>query len=677
MLKPLIKLLGMFAGFICLIQLPLLAEEVDYAEMTLEDLMDISITSVSKREEQLSKSAAAVHVITAEDIARRGATSVPEALKLIPGVLVSQINATLYEVSIRGFRNRYMDKLLVLIDGRSIYTPFFSGVYWEQHHLPLAEVERIETIRGPGASLWGSNAVNGVINIITKSANSTTGEYKVQVQGGNKENLVTFQTSPEITEKINTRVYGHFLERSRSGSEFNDRWKIARGGSKWTWQWTDSINVEAVFEAMESENYQPSQFAIYFPPFVDIDSRPTKSQEWFFNQKITGVLNEQQKWSLRTLVNHMDRDEVGALDECRTFYSAEWQHEIKWRENHFVWGLGYRKDKDEFESTPYVQVDPENTEFESYNAFIQGQIKVTDNTEITLGTKWEDNPISGREWQPTARFAWQINENHLVWAAVSKALQTPSRAITDLSILVSVFPGALPGPPIPSDPQLNALVVQPAEDARSEELVAWELGFRQALFNQFTVDSTLFYSDYEHIRYGDLDVMNPAVNVLQPIPHNEIYIVKRDDIGVKSYGFETLVHWHYSAELDFNLGYSFIDFSYDSGSTTFDEELAEDGTPTHQAFIEMNHQFNNTANLNISVRYVDSFWGSDPSQSLLQSANLFTDLALTMELKKDIELQIVGTNLFDSETEQTVANAGVEISTEIPRSGRVSIVMNF
>lgn len=665
--------------FTGLFQQLLFADEIDYAEMTLEDLMNISITSVSKREEQLSTSAAAVHVITAEEIAQRGATTVPEALKLIPGVLVSQINATLYEVSIRGFRNRFMNKLLVLVDGRSIYTPFFSGVYWEFHHLPIAEIERIETIRGPGASLWGSNAVNGVINIITKSANSTNGKHKVLLQGGNQENSVTVQSSPAVSQSFDARFYGHFLERKRSGSEFSDRWKIARGGSKWTYRWSETITSESVLEVMESEYYQPSQFAIFQPPFAIIDSRPTKSKEWFFNHKIEGQLGDNQLWSMRAIVNHRDRNEVGALDETRTIHELIWQHEINWHNSIFVWGMGYRKDKDEFNRSPYVWVDPDNATLESYNAFLQGQVELSDNKVVTLGTKWEDDPVSGEEWQPTVRFSWQLNENNLFWAAVSKAVQTPSRALTDLNIIVSVFPGELPGPPsFGTVPAINALVLAPTERTRSEELMAWELGFRQAFLNQFTVDSTLFYSDYDDIRYSELDFANPAINILEPVPHNEIYFIRKGGIKVSSFGFESLVRWRCSEEIEFNLGYSFIDFSYKrANGSTFNETLAEESTPTHQAFIEMNHRFSSAANLNLSVRYVDSFKEPMAAGDVLQNANVFADMAVTLGLAQNVKLQIVGNNLFDSETQQTISNAGIDVSTEVPRAGRVSLLFDF
>ena len=648
------------------------SDDTDYSEFTLEDLMDISITSVSKREQQISRSAAAVHVVSAEEIAKRGVTTIPEVLKLIPGVLVSQINATLYEVSIRGFRRRFNNKLLVLIDGRSIYTPFFAGVYWEFHHLPVEEIDRIETIRGPGAALWGANAVNGVINIITKSAAKTTQTKMLKVQLGDQENIITTQQGADLPVLGSARFYGQLFDREDSDAGREDAYEIGKAGVKFHKTINHRIEMNTDIEFMEKENYQGSTNSFYTPPYSYNIVRKIKGKEGYINHIIRGSWGSHQL-SLRSFIDHREREEELALTEDRTILSTELQHDYHWNTHSFIWGVGYRKDKDEFDNTSVVWVMPEKTSLETYNAFFQAQLKLSSASELTLGSKWEKNPFSGDEVQPNIRFVQQINEQNVVWAAVSQAVQTPSRALSDLSILVSVFPGDLPGvPAIPGLPELNALIVKPLDNPQSEEVTAWEMGWRSALSARISLDISMFFNRYEDVRDSELDYRTPALNVLEPIPHNEIYFSTRSDLKAEAKGLEVFANWSISEKLGVNASYSYLDLDYEAPiGAAFSVPLAEQESPNHLGFLTLDWQVNDRLNLYSSVRYVDEFLSSYGSGAQEIDASIFTDASLRISMPSKLTIQISVNNLFDSKTRESYRSEGVEVSEEIRRSGRI------
>ena len=446
--------------------------------LTIEELLDIQITSVSKIPEKLQEVASAIQVLTNEDIRRSGATNIPEALRLASNLQVAQLNSSSWIISARGFNTVFANKLLVLIDGRTVYTPLFAGVVWELQNVLLEDIDRIEIISGPGGTLWGANAVNGVINIITKKATDTHGSYATAVAGDFLKKAAAVRYGGQIGKNVHFRVYGQFQDRNGTnladGNSVSDSWNTSQGGFRF--------------------GYYPNEkdFVVVQSDIVS-GTRKTKPEESPFDgQNIlarwTRELSEKSNFILQA---YYDRywwgDPVSMGDELQT-YDLDFQHRLPLGKNHDVlWGIGYRLVKDNaINRTAFVGLVPEDRTMPLYSGFIQDEITITEDLNLTLGTKLLHNIFSGFEVQPSARLAWTANTNNTLWTAISRAIRAPSRLDVDYHLPIERQPPNLPS-------------VAGGPDFDSEKVLAFELGYRLRPNSKSTFSVAAFYNDYNDL----------------------------------------------------------------------------------------------------------------------------------------------------------------------------------
>ena len=407
---------------------PVLAEESldSYLDLPLEDLLSMEVTSVSKKKQRLTEAAAAVFVITQEDIRRSGVTSIPEALRLAPGLQVAKMDANKWAISSRGFNTQFVNKLLVLIDGRSVYTPSYSGVYWDAQDTLLEDIDRIEVIRGPGATLWGANAVNGVINIITKQSSETQGGLLVAGAGNEEKAIAGLRYGAELNANTHGRFYLKFNERDSSYApglqdEAGDDWKSLRGGFRidsqpsvnnhWTVQGdiydadeNQSLNLWRDPSDPDNANLAP----FYLTPFL---ADEIESSGWNLLTRWDHQFSSHSNTTLQVYYDHTKRAENFLTQEQDTL-DIDFQHQLEVSGNHdLVWGLGYRHIENDFINTYNIEFFPESSSSDLFSAFLQDEIELLpDRLRLTLGSKFEQNDFTGFEIQPSARLVWLPTE---------------------------------------------------------------------------------------------------------------------------------------------------------------------------------------------------------------------------------------------------------------------------
>lgn len=452
------------------------------ADLSLEQLSDIEVTSVSGRAERLSGAPASIFVITGEDIRRSGANTIPEALRLAPNLQVARTSAGSYAISSRGFNNSIGNKLLVLIDGRTVYTPLFSGVFWDTQDVLLEDIERIEVISGPGATLWGANAVNGVINIITSPAKNTQGTM-IGMGIGNREQSASARYGAKLGEDGHFRVYGknYGVQNTKleNGTSRPDGWERAQVGFRADWgQARRNFTFQGDAYDGESEERQPGgPIAI---------SGMNLLARW--NEQ----LDSGSSFKLQAYYDRSERqDRTGFQGDADTF-DIEFRHSIPVGSHKVLWGAGYRQSRDNIPSTlpPLSFVfTPVNRTLNWENIFVQDEISLSDAVDLTVGLKLESNDYTGWEYLPSARLAWKVSPQQLVWGAMSRAVRAPARLDRDFS-LVFVFP------------PFNIPIIKGGPYFESEIANVFEVGYRAQPTKEFSYSITAFHNMYEKLRSG-------------------------------------------------------------------------------------------------------------------------------------------------------------------------------
>jgi len=542
--------------------------------MSVEDLMNIEVTSVSKRPEKLSEVASAIQVITQEDIRRSGAVNLPDALRLSPNLQVAQYNAYAWVISARGFNNVFSNKLLVMIDGRTVYSPLFAGVYWDAQSVPLQDIDRIEVISGPGGTLWGANAVNGVINIITKKAKDTQGLYVSAAGGGHSlHDQYVARYGGHIGNAITYRVYG---QRNDTDPTQNinkqpnaDGWNFNQGGMRMDYDAgnADKLSLEASFAGgTEHTNPGPSSF--------DEQNAVGQWQHTFSERSDMQV----QAYYNRT----WRRDRPGTINDQMQTYDIDLQHHFQLgKANNFVWGLGYRLMRDNSQNTnTFVGFLPAIRTLELYSAFVQDEIQlVPDKFKLTLGTKLLHNIYTGFEWQPSARLTWLPGNQQTVWAAVSRAVRTPSRIDVDYHI---------PTYPVPPTTQN----VGGGPNFVSEKLLAYELGYRVQPINGASLSIAAFYNKYDDL-YS-----------VEVVPGTKTYLIQNGMEG-NSQGVEISGLYQVTGNWRLRGGYTFFHKNVrDKPGHSFDTTY-EGTDPQGQAVLQSMFDINKHFQFDLTGMYMD------------------------------------------------------------------------
>ena len=469
------------------------APDQQLKRLTLEELGEIVITSVSKEPEQIWKTPAAIYVLTHDDVVRSGATSVPDMLRLVPGVEVARIDSSRnWVVGIRGFGDQYSRAMLVLIDGRSIYTPLFAGVHWSLYDLVLDDIERIEIIRGPGGTIWGANAVNGVINIITRSAADTHGTLATAITGNIEQFTGGVRFGAALGPTASYRVYAKAFKRGpewhSDGRDF-DRWHMGRGGFRIDWtRERDTVTVHGdAYAGSIGESVLVASFAPAGRTLVDAPAKVS-------GQNIVAHWERKLRGDANIVVQgYWDRTDRTGTDfgETRNTFDLDFIHRLPALSRHSIsWGAGMRLGPARYEQTiEAADFQPHDQRYDLFSAFAQDSIALPWHFTLTGGAKLEHNTYTGLEVQPSASALWAPTARQSAWLAVTRAVRTPSRIDTDIA--VEQFFAAGP-------PPLYARI-RGDRDIKSEVLRSTEAGYRALAGSAVYLDFTVFHHRYDDV----------------------------------------------------------------------------------------------------------------------------------------------------------------------------------
>jgi iron complex outermembrane recepter protein len=616
----------------------------DLTEQSLEDLMNIQVTSVSKTEQPLSRTAAAVFVITKNDIAHSGATNIPDLLGMVPGLEIAQINGSTWAVSARGFNEQFSNKLLVMIDGRIVYTPNFAGVYWDTLDLPLEDIERIEVIRGPGGSIWGANAVNGVISIFTKRAVDTRGALFTFGGGNVDQESGTLQYGGHFGKETDYRVFTSYFNQSPqldlTGQNGADGWHMLRGGFRTDSQLAaeDSLTIQGnlyggregemgfVLPSITSPNYVP------LPVQIDLGGG-------FFQSTWNHTYSDRSDSSLQLAFTRYTRDDPEE-PETRDTLNLDYQFHLLWgsRQN-VVWGLGYSYTTDRFRGSLTVSFDPPGRALQTFNSFVQDEIAlVPHHLYLTVGTKLEHNDYTGFELMPSASVAWTPNDHQTLWASVSHALRAPSR--NDTNLIVNV------GGSFASDGTLTLTRFLGNPHFQDEHLIAYELGYRQMATDRLSVDISSYYNDYD-----DLQTVEPGASFPEqtPAPPHEVATLTYQNLmRGETHGVEISANWKATHRWTLSPGYALelihmrtFPASLDTTSALFVEHAA----PRHSAQLRSRFDLSHGWQWDTAIYFVDRLTHQGITFDQVVPAYTRVDTSLTWKPREHWSISMVGQNL--------------------------------
>lgn len=531
------------------------AAPTDITQLELENLLNIKITSVAKKEQTLLDAAAAVYVISQEDIRRSGATSIPELLRLVPGMDVARINGNTWAISVRGFNSRYANKLLVMIDGRSVYTPIYSGVFWDNQDLLLDDVERIEVIRGPGATLWGANAVNGVINVITKKATQTQGALATAGGGTKDRAFGGARYGGKIDEQLRYRLYTKYANRADQvmetyASNRDNSWDV-RGGLRLDWQAGDADQVTLQGDLYSARTGQQGMVDLGSGPLIGYKDAVSGGGNVLLRWEHT--LSAASDWTAQLYYDRVERDELMGKADINTV-DLDFQHAFPlFSRQRVTWGAGYRMMRDDTAVGAILSFIPQQRTLNLFSGFVQDEVALWPEVLIlTLGSKLEHNTFSGFEYQPSGRLLWKAHPNASLWAAVSRAVRTPSRIEKDILYNIMVVDS-------PGGQMLLQTVGNP--DFLSETLMAYEGGVKVMPHTTLSFDITGFYNRYSNLQTQD--ARDPSLNPAPPPPLLQSFIFS-NRAKAETYGVEGSSTWQVSPQLKLNFGYALLeaDFTY-------------------------------------------------------------------------------------------------------------------
>lgn len=627
-----------------------------FMRMEIQDLMDVEVTSVSKKPESLAEAAAAVFVITQEDIRRSGVTSIPEALRMVPGIEVARIDANKWAITSRGFNGRFASKMLVLMDGRTVYTPTFSGVFWDVQDTILEDIDRIEVIRGPGASLWGSNAVNSVINIITKEAHETLGGLVTAGGGTEERGFGSVRYGVRVGKETSLKVYGKYLDRdsqvfasSRDGS---DAWHAVRGGFRMDSAVTskDSLTLQGdIYDERLSETYYVSQMT---GPFNAKGSNFGANILTRWNHSFS----ENSDFSLQLYYDRTDRD-YWVVGEKRDTFDADFQHRFQLGgRQEIIWGLGYRLTCDKMRNSDILVLSPSSRSDNIFSAFLQDNITlVEDQLRLTLGSKFEHNDYTGFEVQPSIRIMWTPHDRHSFWAAVSRAVRTPSRGEEDNRLTAfTLAPNLSAGIPLPTQ-----VVVQGSTDLQPEELLAYEVGYRVKALDNLSFDLSAFYNIYHKL--SSPGAAQYSLNGFPPTSVTSLVVLGNNE-DATTYGIELAADWVVLDWWRLYAAYTYLQLVSHSTLQNTSGGVFEGKDPHHQVSLRSQMNLSRNVEMDLWMRYVDRL------NSLHVGRYLTMDARLAWRPCNNLEISLVGQNLFHTHHAEFTPEMIYTVPTQVERS---------
>jgi len=563
------------------------AGQHDLLELSLEDLMHVEVTSASPQAHALEDTAAAVYVLTAEDIRRSGARTLPELLRRVPGLQVAEINDHTWAVSARGFNDRFANLLLVLVDGRPVYNPLYGGVHWDAEAPPLWNVERIEVIRGPGGSLWGANAVNGVVNVITRDAASVQGAYVAGGAGRDERAYAAARQGVYLEDRGDLTLYVQAFDR-----RVRD-WNESRGGFRWDRLLAGghlSVDGEAYDGGAGREAYVAS---LSPPELARADDR-----ERFGGGHLMATLwrgDDRDGWWLRAYATRDGREDILHRSRIRT-ESLELRHARRLGRHGVTVGGGLREVVDVFDGSLTTGFDPRRERALWYHALIQDDMDLTDAVRLSVGTKLERTPYGGWENQPSARALWRVAPHHTAWAAVSRAVRVPTRAYRDATLVQAVLPGTPP----------TLVTVTGDPDPRTTTMTALEAGYRARPAEGLTFDAAAFLN-----RYDDVTTLEPGTPYLatDPAPDHLVAPLVLESLAhATARGAEAVLAWQATDRVRLTATYAWLRLGArpDAASADLDNVKRHDGaSPSQQVGLALHADPAPAVELDGALRAVD------------------------------------------------------------------------
>ncbi|MET1756365.1 TonB-dependent receptor [Novosphingobium sp. RD2P27] len=648
-------------------------------DVPLEDLLTLESTSVAKKRQKVAESAAAVYVVTQETISRSSASTIPDLLRLVPGVEVAQLTNGSSAVTIRGFNSKIANSLLVMVDGRSIYNSAASGVFWDQLLLPFADIERIEVVRGPGASLWGANAVNGVINIITKHSSDTL-DATATGRAGSRSQEASFTYGSRLSDTLSFRTYGVYRHDNglldANGGELSRRWQGLSVGTRMDWQPTidDAVTLSA--------DYGKGDFDT---PFLELRRSPLNpgydpiaAEGGFKSYNVLGRWTHQQNekldWSLQVYHSYLNRREVGFAGVRSKVLDADLGvHWVPNATHDIAVGLGARQLDDESTSTPSVTLTRLANTDRWLSGYVQDDISlIEDKLRLTIGAKLEKNDFTGFEFQPSARVFLKVGKGLALWGAVSRAVRTPSllERVTQIS-LTALLPGAPENPlPLPVYPRLNGV-----PDKKSEILLSYEAGFRADLAEGWSLDVAGYYNDYSRLLAlaptGFQPILSPSI--AQPVG-----LYADFDLGgaadARTWGFEALLKGQIASGWRMEASYSHLNYEVGPdplSGAPYELVFPLQGSPRHQLGLRSYADLSDNVLLDTQLRHVSELYhGQVPAYTAL-------DARLTYRPRVGLEMSLIGEGLLDDQRLEFIQNLYPTPPSYVPRTVAAEVRLQF
>jgi iron complex outermembrane receptor protein len=602
--------------------------------MSLEELMDMEVTSVSRAPEPYAQASAAIQVITRQQIARSGATTLADALRLATNLHVARKNAHTWAISARGFNTDLANKLLVLIDGRTVYTPLFSGVFWDRQDYLLEDIDRIEIISGPGGTLWGANAVNGVINVITTRAADSQG---LHVQGGagtRLRGLGSARYGGTLGTSSFYRVYGKFFDRDPEalpdGSRASDAWSKVQFGAR------ADVGLS-----------QRDQLTLQGDWYDSDQEVGTGGESGASGHNVLGrwthAVSADSDWSLKVyydathlrlptpaqMLNGLETAPAGELEDDLDTFDFDFQHRFRLAGRHrVVWGLGYRFTHNEVATAPSLAFEPPVLDRSLYSGFVQDEMAIGNDVALTLGTKVEHNDYTGVEVEPNVRLSLSLSATQALWVAVSRAVRMPSRVDRH---------ERLPTPGL--SPLVDNLLL--ANDGFvSETVVAYEIGYRARLGSSVAASVSTFHNRYDDLRSTSLSPPDPVTTL--PFP-----LFFANDLEATTYGGEVVADvllmpsWHLRG------GYTLLhaDVRVEDGGMDFNNALNETADPRHQLFLHSSMDLPESVDVDVRFRWIGSFEYSNSGVAERVPDYLEGDARVAWRPTPWVEVAVAGRNL--------------------------------
>ena len=648
---------------------------IDLAELSLEELMDVEVFTVSRKEGKLSESAAAVFVLTAEDVRQTGATSIPEALRMVPGMEVARIDASKWAVSSRGFNDVFANKLLVLIDGRSVYSPLFSGVLWDTQDVSFEDMERIEVIRGPGATLWGANAVNGIINVLSKSARDTQGGMATVGLGSEESRSGNVRYGGQLGDDLYYRLYARRVERDdfalASGEEAADGWEVRQVGFRV--DWTTSNRDELTLQGDLYDGTIGATFQV-----VDSPTAPYR-HTFDFETQISGG-NLLGRWersfsadadlALQVYYDRTERGEApvnGYLDT----WDFDFQHRFALDDlQEIVWGLGYRLVQDDMKGSFSASFVPASRRYDLFSAFVQEEVRLAeDRLRLTLGSKFEHSDFSGMEIQPNIRLLWLPGERQTIWIAVSRAVRTPARSDHDIRSVFEVVPPGQLG----VDSLATFAVLQGNTDFRSETMVSFEGGYRTRFDERLFVDIATFCNIYDQLL-----TIEPSLPYLADSPASPYLLapaIVDNRMSGRAYGAELALDFQLREGFRLRSGYTLLKMEID-----LDEDSAyqagfewEGVSPQHQFSLRPSLSLPRGLELDLWGRYV----GELPDAGTGVDGYFDLDARLGWQVNESLEIDLVAQDLLEQQRVEFLAPHSPTLNSQAQRGAYGTLRWRF